>query len=170
MRQKGGVPGPPTRNPCPRIHRRPSGLPTVTVQAPRLRGRPRAVHRVSDTGLPSDTGRPVLLTVKKHVITVTAPNKLACTHTRTGTHTHTHTHTHNLHVLYAYTPFFCLGYRESVRDPIRSRSAFVSARVSDIQVPSGLDTLLLDLVLIIAHVPSRNVTQEPSMNVSLRAN
>ena len=29
VRQKGGVPGPPTRNPSPRIHRRPSGLPTA---------------------------------------------------------------------------------------------------------------------------------------------
>jgi hypothetical protein len=29
VRQKGGVPGPPTRNPPPRIHRRPSGLPTA---------------------------------------------------------------------------------------------------------------------------------------------
>ncbi len=28
VRQKGGEPGPPTRNPAPRIHRRPSGLPT----------------------------------------------------------------------------------------------------------------------------------------------
>jgi len=27
VRQKGGLPGPPTRNPCPRIHRCPGGLP-----------------------------------------------------------------------------------------------------------------------------------------------
>jgi hypothetical protein len=32
VRQNGGVPGPPTRNPAPRIHRCPSGLPTVCVE------------------------------------------------------------------------------------------------------------------------------------------
>jgi hypothetical protein len=32
------------------------------------------------------------------------------------------------------SPQFCLGYGESVRDPIRSRSSFVRARVSDMEV------------------------------------